>query len=168
MPHGTNGRVRAYEPRSGRGWAHQSRNWPREGCTGCTGRSGQVRGLETVKVAHSNPPHVLPRHHLSCPPAASARSGQPRISPCRWIPCPGPPDPGAASLHRPAGPAAQHYASKTSRQAGQRWTDRAAGRRSAERHFVVVFYYYHGSDPCRARGIRAREGVSRCPARRRG
>ena len=104
----------------------------------------------------------------SCPPAAGARSGQPRISPCRWIPCPGPPDPGAASLHRPAGPAAQHYASKTSRQAGQRWTDRAAGRRSAERHFVVVFYYYHGSDPCRARGIRAREGVSRCPARRRG
>ena len=24
----------------------------------------------------------------SCPPAAGARSGQPRISPCRWIPCP--------------------------------------------------------------------------------
>jgi hypothetical protein len=35
--------------------------------------------------------------------------------------------------------------SKTSRQVGQRWTDRAAGRRSAERHFVAVFYYYYYS-----------------------
>jgi hypothetical protein len=45
----------------------------------------------------------------SRPPAAGARSGQPRISPYRWIPCPWPPDPGAASLHRPVGPAARHY-----------------------------------------------------------
>ena len=50
-----------------------------------------------------------PHFASSYPPAAGARSSQPRISPCRWIPCPGPPDPGAASLHRPAGPAAQHY-----------------------------------------------------------
>ena len=50
-------------------------------------------------------PHFAP----SRPPAAGARSGQPRISPYRWIPCPGPPDPGAASLHRPASPAARHY-----------------------------------------------------------
>jgi len=45
----------------------------------------------------------------SYPPAASARSQQPRSSPCRWIPCPGPPDPDAASPQRPAGPAARHY-----------------------------------------------------------
>ena len=50
-----------------------------------------------------------PHFASSYPPAAGARSGQPRISPYRWIPCPGPPDPGAASLHRPASPAARHY-----------------------------------------------------------
>ena len=35
--------------------------------------------------------------------------------------------------------------SKTGRQAGQRWGDRAAGRRSADKHFVVVSYYCHYS-----------------------
>ena len=45
----------------------------------------------------------------SYPPAAGARSEQPRISGCRWIVGMGPPDPGASSLHRPAGPAARHY-----------------------------------------------------------
>jgi hypothetical protein len=33
--------------------------------------------------------------------------------------------------------------SNTSRQAGQRWGDRAAGGRSAERHSVVIFYCWH-------------------------
>jgi hypothetical protein len=50
-----------------------------------------------------------PHFAASYPPAASARSQQPRSSPCRWIPCPGPPDPDAASPQRPAGPAARHY-----------------------------------------------------------
>ena len=58
------------------------------------------------------PPRVqlkTPHFAASYPPAASARSQQPRSSPCRWIPCPGPPDPDAASPQRPAGPAARHY-----------------------------------------------------------
>ena len=50
-----------------------------------------------------------PQFAASYPPAAGARSQQPRSSPCRWIPCPGPPDPDAASPQRPAGPAARHY-----------------------------------------------------------
>ena len=54
-------------------------------------------------------PLKTPHFAHSHPPAAGARSGQPRISPYRWIPCPWPPDPGAASLHRPASPAAWHY-----------------------------------------------------------
>ena len=58
------------------------------------------------------PPWVqlkTPQFASSCPPAAGARSEQPRFSPCRWVPCPRLPDPGAASTHRPAGPAARHY-----------------------------------------------------------
>jgi hypothetical protein len=50
-----------------------------------------------------------PQFASSYPPAAGARSEQPRFSPCRWVPCPRLPDPGAASTHRPAGPAARHY-----------------------------------------------------------
>ena len=50
-----------------------------------------------------------PQFASSYPPAAGARSEQPRISGCRWIVGMGPPDPGASSLHRPAGPAARHY-----------------------------------------------------------
>ena len=50
-----------------------------------------------------------PHFASSYPPAAGARSGQPRSSACRWITCPGPPDPDAASPQRPAGPAARHY-----------------------------------------------------------
>ena len=58
------------------------------------------------------PPRVqlkTPHFAASYQPAASARSQQPRSSPCRWTPCPGPPDPDAASPQRPAGPAARHY-----------------------------------------------------------
>ena len=50
-----------------------------------------------------------PQFASSYPPAPGARSEQPRISGCRWIVGMGPPDPGASSLHRPAGPAARHY-----------------------------------------------------------
>ena len=50
-------------------------------------------------------PHFAPSH----PPAAGARSEQPRVSAYRWVLCPGPPDPDAASPQRPAGPAARHY-----------------------------------------------------------
>ena len=82
-------------------------------------------------------PLKTPHFASSHPPAAGARSDQPRISPYRWVSCPGSPDPGAASLHRPAGPAAQHYVQNEQTggtEAGQRWIDRASGRRSAEKH----------------------------------
>ena len=71
----------------------------------------QALALSLLGVLGAHPRVQLKTPHFasSYPPAAGARSEQPRISPYRWIPCPGPPDPGAASLHRPAGPAARHY-----------------------------------------------------------
>jgi hypothetical protein len=45
-----------------------------------------------------------PQFAASYPPAAGARSQQPRSSPCRWIPCPGLPEKRASHLHRQVGP----------------------------------------------------------------
>ena len=53
------------------------------------------------------PPRVqlkTPHFASSYPPAASARSDQPRSSPCRWIPCPGLPEKRASHLSRQVGP----------------------------------------------------------------
>ena len=53
------------------------------------------------------PPRVqlkTPHFAASYPPAAGARSQQPRSSPCRWIPCPGLPEKRASHLHRQVGP----------------------------------------------------------------
>ena len=53
------------------------------------------------------PPRVqlkTPHFAASYPPAASARSDQPRSSPCRWIPCPGLPEKRASHLSRQVGP----------------------------------------------------------------
>ena len=45
-------------------------------------------------------PHLAPSH----PPAAGARSEQPRVSACRWVLCPGPPEKRASHLSRQVGP----------------------------------------------------------------
>ena len=68
-----------------------------------------------------------PQFAASYPPAAGARSEQPRISGCRWIVGMGPPDPGASSLHRPAGPAARHYVQNE--QTGETEVDRQGCRK---------------------------------------
>jgi len=81
-----------------------------------------------------------PHFASSYPPAAGTRSSQPRISPCRWTPCPGPPDPCAASLHRPAGPAAQHYVQNE--QTGGTEVDRQGFRKEKCREALVPVVQY--------------------------
>ena len=89
------------------------------------------------------PPRVqvkTPHFAASYPPAASARSQQPRSSPCRWIPCPGPPDPDAASPQRPAGPAARHYVQNE--QTGGTEADRQGFRKEKCREALVPVVQY--------------------------
>jgi len=81
-------------------------------------------------------PHFAPSH----PPAAGARSSQPRISPYRWTPCPGPPDPDAPGLHRPAGPATQHYVQNE--QTGGTEADRQGFRKEKCREALVPVVQY--------------------------
>ena len=85
-------------------------------------------------------PLKTPHFASSRPPAAGARSIQPRISGCRWIVGMGPPNPGAAGLHRPAGPAAQHYVQNE--QTGGTEADRQGFRKEKCREALVPVVQY--------------------------
>ena len=56
--------------------------------------------LGALLLVQLKTPHFAPSH----PPAAGARSEQPRVSACRWVLCPGPPEKRASHLSRQVGP----------------------------------------------------------------
>ena len=124
MPHGKNDRFRACELRSGRGWAHQSRNWPRWGdYNGCTGRRSQIGGLETVKVA--------PFKSTSRSATSPSRNARYRVGGClspEPAPAPSSTRPNAG-IHRSCGACGRSLGEKTVAQT----TKRARGSKHVQR-----------------------------------
>ena len=152
MPHGKNGRFRACELRSGRGWAHQSRNWPRWGdYNGCTGRRSQIGGLETVKVA--------PFKSTSRSATSPSRNARYRVGGClspEPAPAPSSTRPNAG-IHRSCGACGRSLGEKTVAQT----TKRARGSKHVQRERYARRCASH---PTHATTSGARKGTFSAPS----